>query len=339
MLLTPDIAVPKSVDELLGPELLARLDRLAILSRKLFAGKLPGERRSKRRGQSVEFDDYRPYTRGDDLRHLDWNVLARFDRLVLKLFREEEDQTLHLYLDVSASMLTGGKGTLAASGSAPTKLVSAARLAMALAAVGLSQQNRVVVTVLGLAPLGSVQGGSVGTSRGRTLAPLRGRRNIRRVGEFLLQAIGDASREMPSVDLAAELRRSALTRRGQGVAILLSDLLVDDGLETTLGALVVPKGFDAACVQVLSPGEVDPSADRDAGLVGDLRLTDIETSKAVEVTLSRALLERYQEKFEAHAARVAKACVSRDITHLRVLTDADPAEVLLGVLRQRGVLG
>ena len=80
MLLTPDINAPKSVEDLLGPELLARLDRLSILSRKLFAGKLPGERRSKRRGQSVEFDDYRPYTRGDDLRHLDWNVLARFDR-------------------------------------------------------------------------------------------------------------------------------------------------------------------------------------------------------------------------------------------------------------------
>jgi len=350
VLITPNMSTPASVEELIGPELLARLDRLTVLSRKLFAGKMPGERRSKRRGQSVEFDDYRPYTPGDDLRHLDWNVLARFDRLVLKLFREDEDQTLHLYLDASASMLAGGAGG-AGGGShgdesdhaTPTKLVAAGRLMMALAAIGLAQRNRVVVTVLGL----SAGGGGVSdlapsstVRRSRSLAPLRGRRNIRRVGEFLVRAIADATREMPRVDLAAELRTAAMTRRGgQGVAILISDLLVDDGLEDALGALVVPRGFDAACLQMLAPGEVDPALDRDAGLVGDLRLTDIESSKAVEVTLSRALLDRYRERFAAHQQRCIKACRARDITHIVVQSDADAADTLLGAVRRRGVLG
>ena len=341
MLVTSNIDLPATVDELIGPELLARLDRLTILSRKLFDGTLPGARRSKRRGQSVEFDDYRPYARGDDLRQLDWNVLARFDRLVLKLFREEEDQTLHLYLDASASMLAGGKAGLAGTVPAQsTKLAAAARLTMALAAVGLSQQNRVVISVLGAPP----RSGNSGAGGTRTLQPIRGRRNIRRAGEFVVEAIADAAREMPRVDVAAQLRRLALARRGQGVAVLLSDLFIEDGasgtgLEDALGALVVPKGFDAACIRVLAPAEPDPSLDRDAGLIGDLRLTDVETSRGVEVTVSRGVLERYRERFEAHAERVSRVCASRDVTLMTVLSDEDPADVLLGVLRQRGVLG
>ena len=90
---------PESIDELLGPELSRALDRLDVLSRKVFAGKLPGERRSKRRGRSVEFDDYRAYVPGDDLRHIDWNVFARFDRFVIKLFKEDEDLAVRVLLD------------------------------------------------------------------------------------------------------------------------------------------------------------------------------------------------------------------------------------------------
>ena len=71
--------------------------------RKLLAGKMKGERRSKRRGQSVEFADYRNYVVGDDLRFIDWNIYARLDRLFLKLFLEEEDLSLYILLDVSKS--------------------------------------------------------------------------------------------------------------------------------------------------------------------------------------------------------------------------------------------
>src|SRR5580765_6674127 len=113
---------PSTIDELLGPELLSRLDRLDVLSRKVFAGKLPGERRSRKRGTSVEFDDYRNYVAGDDLRRVDWNVFARLDKFFLKLFREEEDLALHIAIDASASMDAGS----------PSKLVFAQRLAMAL---------------------------------------------------------------------------------------------------------------------------------------------------------------------------------------------------------------
>src|SRR5271170_2661742 len=90
-------------DLLLDPEFMVRLDQLDVMSRKVLAGKLKGERRSKRRGQGVEFADYRNYVVGDDLRFIDWNVYARLDRLFLKLFTEEEDLYLYILVDVSKS--------------------------------------------------------------------------------------------------------------------------------------------------------------------------------------------------------------------------------------------
>src|ERR1700727_2434414 len=88
---------------LLDPSFMARLDQLDILSRKMLAGKMKGERRSKQRGQSVEFADYRNYVVGDDLRFIDWNIYARLDRLFLKLFLEEEDLALYVLIDGSKS--------------------------------------------------------------------------------------------------------------------------------------------------------------------------------------------------------------------------------------------
>src|SRR6187431_1276217 len=92
-----------SQSRLLSPDFMARLDRLDVVSRKVLLGKLKGERRSKRRGQSVEFADYRNYVVGDDLRRIDWNLYARLDKLFLKLFLEEEDLALYVLVDVSKS--------------------------------------------------------------------------------------------------------------------------------------------------------------------------------------------------------------------------------------------
>src|ERR687895_2124778 len=112
---------------LLDPAFMARLDQLDVMSRKLLAGKMKGERRSKRKGQSVEFADYRNYTVGDDLRFLDWNLYARLDRLFIRLFMEEEDLHVYILIDNSLSMDFG----------TPTKLHYARQLAAALGFIGL----------------------------------------------------------------------------------------------------------------------------------------------------------------------------------------------------------
>src|SRR5579862_2759020 len=123
---------------LLSPEFMARLDQLDVVSRKLLAGKMKGERRSKRRGQSVEFADYRNYVIGDDLRFIDWNIYARLDRLFLKLFLEEEDLSLYVLCDVSKSCDFGN----------PNKAMYIKKVAAALGYIGLVNYNRVTIVAM-----------------------------------------------------------------------------------------------------------------------------------------------------------------------------------------------
>jgi len=123
---------------LLSPQLLAQLERLELVTRKIFRGRLKGERKSRRKGQSVEFADFRNYVPGDDIRFIDWNLYARLDRLFLKLFLEEEDLHFYTLIDASTSMDFGD----------PSKLYFAKQLAAALGFVGLCRADRVRVETL-----------------------------------------------------------------------------------------------------------------------------------------------------------------------------------------------
>jgi uncharacterized protein (DUF58 family) len=330
MLAPADTPRPRSVDELLGAELMARLDRLDVLSRKVFSGRLPGERRSRRRGSSVEFDDYRNYVPGDDLRRIDWNVFARLDRFFIKLFREEEDQSLMLVIDASPSMDAGRGGT--------SKLVFAQRLAMALGYIGLVNHQRVVAAVIG-AP---------GRPNLQVLAPIRGRRNTRRLATFILEnvwaprvdqrtpSVGEGARPSDLGPFSSALRGLAMTRQGKGVLILISDFLIREDLRRALNYLAGRGGFDVHCMQVLAPGELEP--ERDA-VVGDLRLLDSETGAFSEVTVSGALLARYKQRVAAHVESVRAAAAARSMSHAMLRSDTDLSQLLLRYLRRRGLLG
>lgn len=325
---------PETPEQLLGADLSRRLDRLDVISRKVFAGKLPGERRSKRRGQSVEFDDYRLYTPGDDLRHLDWNVFARLDRFFVKLFREEEDLALHIVIDASSSMDAGEHEASGDTPGVPSKLIYAHQVAMALGYVGLVGQNRVRVSAFGRPGEGL-----------RRLPPLRGRRAVERLGAFLVdsvQPLPQDSEAEPPLTFAEGMRRVALDRSGKGVLVLLSDLLIRDGLERGLndvGLVAASGGLDAYCLQLLSPGELRPETERVRGLIGDLRLSDNETGAGAEVTVSSALLKRYDERLRAHLDRVRHLCAARSIDHMVVPTDTPVDRLVLETLRRRGVVG
>ena len=127
---------------LLSPELLAKLEKMELVSRKIFRGRMKGERRSRRKGQSVEFADFRSYVPGDDLRFIDWNTYARLERLFLKMFLEEEDLHFYAVVDASPSMDFG----------VPTKLLYAKQLAAALGFVALVRGDRVRIQTLGRGP-------------------------------------------------------------------------------------------------------------------------------------------------------------------------------------------
>ncbi|TVQ32617.1 MAG: DUF58 domain-containing protein [Phycisphaeraceae bacterium] len=325
MLKTTTTTRPRTLDELLDPRLVSRLTQLDVSSRKVFAGKLKGERRSKKRGESVEFADHRPYVVGDDLRHIDWNIFGRLDRLFIKLFLEEEDLSLHIVLDASASMDCGE----------PSKFLYAQRLTAALAYIGLVNLNRVTLTALGAAAGGAGgDGGSEGDGGPPRPAPvsesvirnLRGRRRVHDMGRWLCSLTPGAG-----ADFTEAAKRIALTRTGKGVMIVISDFFLKEGYEQGLRYLL-GRGYDVFAIQTLSPQEIEPS------LGGDLRLKDIEDGDLAEVTISSALLKRYKANLSAYCDELRAFCARREITHITVQTDTPVDTLVFEYLRSRGLL-
>ena len=297
----------RKLDDLLDSRLMAKLDAIDVVSRKIFSGKVQGERRSKRRGQSIDFADFRPYVHGDDLRFVDWNIFGRLDRLFLKMFLEEEDLSLIIALDTSASM----------RGGSPDTFDYARKVAMALAYVGLVNQHRVSL---------------VGFSQGQIVraSNLRGRRKAADVASWLLkrEPVGASGFE-------DAMRLVGTTRVGRGVMIVLSDFLFHEGFEKGLG-MVAGRGFDVYALQVLAPQVVDPS--REGGVSGDLLLVDSETQTETEVTVTPELLRIYKERLDRLCGSLRAYCTRRDMVHLVVETSTPVETLMLEYLRRRGML-
>jgi uncharacterized protein (DUF58 family) len=288
---------------LLDPDFIARLERLEIVSRKIFHGKMRGERRSKRRGESVEFADYRNYVVGDDLRFLDWNVYARLDRLFLKLFQEEEDLHVNILFDTSASMDWGKK----------SKSRYARQIAASMAYIGLSNNDRV-----------SLYAFSDGLSY--ELAGLRGKRMIAKVLDFLSHVeCGGGS------DLSRACRQFAMRHPQPGILLVLSDFLDKGGFEQGL-RMVLGRKFDMYCIQMLAQEEIEPT------VTGELRLTDVEDQDVAEVSVSRALINRYKHNLKAYCESLQEFCTRRGITYAFTSTEIPFDQIVMTYLRRRGLL-
>jgi uncharacterized protein (DUF58 family) len=283
-----------------SPEFLAQLERLALLSRRAFRGSVKGERRSPRRGHSVEFADYRAYGVGDDLRYVDWNIFGRLDRLHVKLFVDEEDLCLHLLVDASASMDFGR----------PRKLDYAARVAAALGFVGLVSHERVGVGIL----------------RERAVEgwpPARGRNQVVALLEFLMGV--EASGPTRLDEALAEYARRG---REPGLAVLVSDLLDPHGFEGGVRALL-ERRYDVHVVHVLDPAELNPD------LAGDLRLSDAETGEMRDVTVDAETIRGYRERLAKFLERVEAFCRSHEVGYHRVSTEVPVEEFVVAQLRGR----
>jgi uncharacterized protein (DUF58 family) len=292
-----------AVKPLLDPDFLVRLQRLEIVSKKIFVGKTKGERLSKRKGQSVEFADFRSYAVGDDLRFLDWNLFARLDRLFLRLFLEEEDLHVYILIDNSLSMEFGN----------PTKLHYARQVAAALGFIGLTNMDRVVVEAFN-------------DRIAQSTPPLRGRRSLWRLTSFL-ESIEPAG---PS-DLTRALKAFSLKSSGKGVVIILSDFMDKGGYMEGLRFLIA-RNMDVYVIQILSQEEIDPP------LTGDLKLTDVEDGDEAEVTVSAPLLKKYKETLAAYRGKLSEFCIRRGVNYLFTSNQVPFDRLVLGYLRQRGLI-
>jgi uncharacterized protein (DUF58 family) len=293
-------------NQLLTPDLLSRLDRLDVLSRKMLAGKMKGERRSKRRGQSVEFADYRNYVIGDDLRFIDWNIYGRLDKLFLKLFLEEEDLSLYVLLDVSKSCDYGN----------PNKATYIKQVSAALGYIGLVNYNRVTIAAMAEGIVAET-------------GAMRGRRRVQPMLDFLtkLEPTGTSY-------LAAACKRFALANRGRGVLVVVSDFFDKGGYEE--GLKYVSGGrYDLFCVQTLSPQEIDP----ESTLQGDLKLKDIEDADTAEVSMTGPLVKQYKANLNAYCLALKDYVTRRGGTYLFSSTAVPFDTLVLNYLRERGLLG
>ncbi|HEX2622918.1 MAG TPA: DUF58 domain-containing protein, partial [Phototrophicaceae bacterium] len=285
-----------------------KFDQLMLVASRVRAGAIKGERRSIKRGTSIEFADYRNYAPGDDLRRLDWNVYARLDRPYIKLLEDEEDLAVHVVLDASASMDWGDE-----TSPEYNKLLFGRRLFAGLGYISLVSNDRLRMSALsggGLEQFGPVRG------RGQSIALLKFAHQLKAGGV---------------TDLNVALKDYASRAGRPGLCFIISDMFSPsgylDGVNTLLG-----KGYEVILMHVLSPDEVTPP------LNGDLRLVDIETGLAQEVSVDSTMREMYIRRLEGWRDDIRAECVKRGVHYLPLVTDVSWEKVILYDLRRLGVV-
>ncbi|HJL30473.1 MAG TPA: DUF58 domain-containing protein, partial [Polyangiaceae bacterium LLY-WYZ-15_(1-7)] len=289
--------------DLFDEEFQRRLEYLAIVARRVYAGRMRAERRSKKTGAGIEFADHRDYVPGDDFRYLDWNVYQRTGRLLVRLFEEEEDLSVYVLLDTSRSM---GMGS-------PRKIDYGKKLAAALGYVALANLDRVSIL-------------SFTDRMEERLAPTRGKNRIFKLFEFLrpLQPDGETG-------LQDALKTFAAQNKRRGIAILISDLYDPAGFEDGINQLRYAK-FEPYVIHLFDPIEVEPP------LHGDVRLVDHETGEARDVTITPRILAKYKAAHEAYRKEIADFCGQKQVAYHALRTDVPFDEAILSVLRSGGLV-
>ncbi len=297
---------------------LKKLEYLHIVAKKVFTGRLRAERRSRKTGAGIEFADHRQYTPGDDLRYLDWAVYGRMDRLLLRLFEEEEDLYIYILVDRSESMRLGASGdgsplVVPGRDGRIAKLGYASQVAAALAYVGLSNLDRVALYAFA-------------EGMQDQLPAARGKGRIFKVFDFLSGLVPSGQ-----TDLRASISEFVHKTRRRGVAVVLSDFYDMAGYEEALNLLRYHR-FEPAVIQIVDPREAQPA------LRGDLELADMETGERRVVTLTDSMCAAYARAHAEYCQTLESYCDSRGIGYLRANTDVPFEDLMLRVLREGGFL-
>lgn len=290
--------------KLFDERFLKTVEHLHMVSRKVFAGALRAERRTRKVGSGIEFADHRTYARGDDFRYIDWNLYGRLDKLLLRLFEEEEDLYIYILVDCSDSM---------AIGSPLPKMHYAMQVGAALTYVGLANLDRVAVIPFADKLLDR-------------LPPARGKNRIHRVFEFLRECdVGGQTQ------LADCMKQFVTQNKRRGLVVLISDFYDPKGFEAGINTLRYNK-FEPFVLQVYDLREAAPN------FHGDLALVDCETGDVREVTVSRALLEAYRQEHEKYCGELETFCTKRAMPFFRTHTTIPFDELVLKIFRSGGFL-
>jgi len=291
-------------DDLFDDEFQRKIEYLAIVSRRVFAGRMRAERRTRKSGSGIEFADHRDYVPGDDFRYLDWNVYQRFGRLLLRLFEEEEDLSIYLILDASSSMGFGRN----------KKIVYGKKLVAALAYIGLANLDRVAIVTTGDRVLGR-------------MPATRGKQRIFRVFRFLREVRADGT-----TDLGAALKVFVSQHKRRGLAVLVTDLYDPAGFEHGINTLRYNK-FEPFVLHLIDRADASPP------LRGDVRIYDCETGDEREVTVTNRVLAKYREAYEEYLEQVQTFCTKKQVPYVPADINVPFEEMVLRVLRRGGIVG
>ncbi len=300
---SPKTSTTRAEADLFDDEFQRKLDYLVIVSRKVFAGRMRAERRTKKSGSGVEFVDHRDYTEGDDLRYLDWNLYQRFGKLAIRLYEEEEDLAVYFLVDTSSSMGFGDGA----------KLRQAKRLAAALGYIALANLDRVAVV-------------SATDHVADTMPATRGKQRIFKVFRFLSQVQADGH-----TDLGTALRSFAAQNKRRGLAVLLTDLYDPAGFEHGINILRFNK-FEPLVIHVVDERESAPT------LHGDLRIFDCETGEERDVTVTQALLDKFRTEHKKYIEETERFCTSKQVPYFRADVATPFDELVLRIFRRGGFL-
>ena len=279
-------------------DFMRKLEYLAIVSKR-FAGQYKAERRARKLGSGIEFADYRGYVPGDDFRYLDWRTYLRLDKLLLRLFDEEEDLPIYLFIDTSQSMAFGS----------PSKLDYGRKVAAALCYIGLANLDRVTM----IAYANGVR---------RQLSPQRGKNQIFRVFQFLSEIESGGE-----TDGKEAFKVFCTGKRRRGLTVVLSDFFDPAGYEHGLNMLRYFR-HDVFAIQVMAHEDTEPR------LRGQLQLVDSEDHSSRRVTVTAELLEAYKKEMMRFSEQLRQYCVKYQLGYVRTVTDYPFEELILQVFRQ-----
>ncbi len=288
------------------PGFLARLEKLRIRTRQRYAGLGRGMHLSPKRGSSLEFNDYRHYSPGDDFRYIDWGLYGRSDKLYIKLFQEEEDLLTYIFVDASASM-----GYPAGD----RKFESAMLTALALAYVALASGDRVMLRVLG--GVGAKVNPSFVTGRHRVVELARRLADLKPGGQF---------------DFAASLATELLSIRRAGKVFIVSDFLMLLNSVTRGLGMFTAASMDLTAVQILGGRELNGQ-----GLDGDVEVIDSESGERLRVSIGERERRQYRDTMNRLTREIKSFCLKRGLHYSLYTTDQDFQQFFVRATRDLGL--
>jgi uncharacterized protein (DUF58 family) len=288
-------------ETLFDSRFLSTLEQVRVVASRALPGQGRGNRLGRRRGRGLEFADYRPYAEGDDVRHIDWQAYQRLNRLLLRVYDEDQGLAIHLLLDNSRSMAEYGK------------FDQARRIAAAICYIGLAQFDRVWLT-----PFADHLATTVSTGHASG--------TIVRVFDTLAALEPGGGTDLTQVVLEFGRRSPRL-----GLVVVMSDFL-DPQVERPLH-LLAAMGHEVFAIHMTSQAEIDEEA-----LVGDVSVTDAETGEQRRLDVTPAMAVEYRRAWEAHAREIASSCARGGAGYIRVIVEQPFERLILHTLRAGGLL-